>query len=354
MTPAHQQRLDPHRRARTRRRSPRSFFVPAQVWRANYFDALPPAAARTKLLVMPAQYRSDGAAPHIRTYSNLHLSSSTARTRVNAAQAAAPAITNISGPRPFRRRRATTFQATVTGDPARASSRSGSRTPATGTAAPTNGSRSISRPSRATRTSTPARSPLPSGSHSGNVRFIVQAVNGAGSSRRRQPRCLQPGLRRLGHERRRRRRPSSLPRPDRAGRPARRPPRRPRSWPGRTPIAGQPAHLLDRQLPGRCTDELERRRHNQHPAHRCTRRLSPVGELCGRRNAPSERRLRHLHDPKADTAITLTGPTGTQTLGADGTYVALLKAGGNPIQYKTIWFVATNGSNPGDRSRRPS
>jgi hypothetical protein len=100
-----------------------STFVPAQVWRTNYFDAL--GGGSTKLLVMPVQHKTDdgNAGKSIRrVYSNVALKlfySSFIGDPLHpetqaAAQAAAPAITNIQG---ILTGSTVNVQATVTGDP---------------------------------------------------------------------------------------------------------------------------------------------------------------------------------------------------------------------------------------------
>jgi hypothetical protein len=154
-----------------------SFFVPAQVWRANYFDAL--GNGTTKLLVMPAQYRSDDA--HAgkaiqRAYSNLKLKLFYSSYTGNAAKAAAPAITNIQG---ILSGNQVNVQATVTGDPSAGiqsvwivwtggGGSSDSWTLVNLTADSSN-------PNLYTGQFT-----IPSGVGADKIRFIVEAVNGAG------------------------------------------------------------------------------------------------------------------------------------------------------------------------------
>ena len=158
----------------------------------------PRVAAPRSSSCMPAQHRSDGATAQVlRKYSNLDLKLFYSSFTGNAAQAAAPAITNIQGiligndgqlpgDRDGRSER---------GHPVGLGRLHRHRRPA----APSTGSRSTSTAVPGNPNLYSGTFTLPSGAAAGDIRFIVQAANGAGLvTHRRQPRRVQPRVRRLG------------------------------------------------------------------------------------------------------------------------------------------------------------
>ena len=154
-----------------------SFFVPAQVWRTNYFDALAPGGGATKLLLMPAQYRSDGATARKRVYDNVKLRLFYSSFSGDAAKSSAPSITNIQGTASGQ---TVTFQATVTGDPAAGIASVWLTYTGTGSG----GHDQWQSIDLAAVAGNPnlysATLTLPTGVSAANIRFIVQAANGAG------------------------------------------------------------------------------------------------------------------------------------------------------------------------------
>ena len=154
-----------------------SFFVPAQIWRSNYFDAL--GGGTTKHLVMPARHKSDDAHPNKsirRTYSNVKLKLFYSSFTGDAALAAAPAITNIQG---ILTGSTVNVQATVTGDPS-----AGIQSVWivwTGGGGASDSWKLVNLTAvEGNPTLFTGSFPLPSGGHAADLRFIVEAVNGAG------------------------------------------------------------------------------------------------------------------------------------------------------------------------------
>ena len=156
-----------------------SVFYPMQIANPNYFDAFGNGA--TRLLVTPAQHRSNGAGQNtstLRLYSGLNLKlfySSNIETRsgLTPALAAAPAIIDVSASASGG---VITFDAHVVGDPS--AGMQGVWVTYTGF---DNAWHSLDLTQDATNSSHWSHTlPLPTGQAASNIRFIVQAVNGVG------------------------------------------------------------------------------------------------------------------------------------------------------------------------------
>jgi Bacterial Ig-like domain (group 3) len=160
-------------------------FFPQNLYSVNYFDALGAAGStgQTKVVVTPAQYRSDSATTNTqRTFSTLGLSlfysSNIAQYGQNVpALAAPPAISQVSS---TVNGGAVTISAHVTGDPSAGIQQVWATY--TGEAGPLHGSWASIDLTQDTTDSTlwTATLTLPAGQNASDVRFLVQAVNGVG------------------------------------------------------------------------------------------------------------------------------------------------------------------------------
>jgi hypothetical protein len=153
-----------------------NFFVPAQIYRANYFDALKPAGGTTKLLVLPAQYQNLNGTTTQRAYDQVRLRLFYSSYTGQAALATAPAVTNVAGTASGN---VVTFQATVTGDPSAGIQSVWVSWTGAGGGAGHWQSLDLS-PIAGTANVYSGQLPLPTGTAPSDVRFIVQAANGTG------------------------------------------------------------------------------------------------------------------------------------------------------------------------------
>ncbi|MDX6256804.1 MAG: large repetitive protein [Frankiales bacterium] len=160
-------------------------FFPQNLFSVNYFDALggTGSSGQTKVVLTPAQYRSDSASTNtVRTYSNVGLSlfySSNIATygQNRPALAQAPSITLVSS---TVNGSSVSVSAHVTGDPSAGIQQVW--TTYTGEAGPFHGAWASIELTQDPTDSTlwSATLPLPSGQNAADVRLMVQAVNGVG------------------------------------------------------------------------------------------------------------------------------------------------------------------------------